>query len=58
MVGTLTFIALFFSLACSLVFPVVLCIVFLRKHGSMALPTESDTAGSRQSFLWRFPLSI
>ena len=38
MVGTLTFIALFFSLACSLVFPVVLCIVFLRKQRPGFIP--------------------
>lgn len=38
MVGTLTFIALFFSLACALVFPVVLCIVFLRKQHPGFIP--------------------
>ena len=32
MVSTLTVIAIFFSLACALVFPVVLCIVFLRRQ--------------------------
>ncbi len=38
MVGTLTFIALFFSLACALVFPIVLCIVFLRKQRPGFIP--------------------
>lgn len=38
MVSTLTFIALFFSLACALVFPIVLCIVFLRKQRPGFIP--------------------
>ena len=45
MVGTLTFLALFFSLACALVFPVVLCIVFLRRQHPGFVPVLLGMGG-------------